>query len=176
MGGLWRRLGRAPNVLVGVGMSAQGFDESSPYHRSAASRDSRPAFIFAGVETEFFGGFGLNGGGAAGSEIDRADLAYGTPPHALILASSERHTDVYLLTPEDQLDPVPSGTGTQSELIRADLVFFETPAGGAVFSVGSIAFADSLAWNRYDNDVARVAGNVLTRFLDATPFAVPDGG
>jgi N,N-dimethylformamidase len=175
-GGLWRRLGRPPNVLVGVGMTAQGFDESSPYHRSAASRDPRAAFIFAGVDAEIFGDFGLNGGAAAGSEIDRADPALGTPPHALILASSERHTDVFLVTPEDLLDPVPSNTGTQSDLIRADLVFFETPAGGAVFSVGSIAFADSLAWNRYENDVTRVASNVLARFIDPAPFCVPDGG
>lgn len=30
-GGLWRRNGRAPNVLCGVGMTSQGFDISEPY-------------------------------------------------------------------------------------------------------------------------------------------------
>jgi N,N-dimethylformamidase len=52
------------------------------------------------------------------------------------------------------------------------MVFFETPAGGAVFSVGSIAYAGALAWNRFDNDVARISRNVLTRFLDDSPFVV----
>ena len=172
LGGLWRRLGRAPNSLVGVGMAAQGFDVSSPYMRTAASGDARVGFIFEGVLSKTLGILGLTGGAAAGSEIDRADIGLGTPPHALTIASSVRHTDVYLLPPEELLDPVPSGTGTQTDQIRADMVFFETPAGGAVFSVGSIAYAGALAWNRFDNDIARVTCNVLTRFLDEAPFVV----
>jgi N,N-dimethylformamidase len=172
LGGLWRRLGRTPNSLVGVGMAAQGFDVSSPYVRTVASRDARVGFIFDGVTSDTLGSFGLTGGAAAGSEIDRTDVALGTPPHALTIASSVRHTDVYLLPPEELLDPIPSGTGTQTDQIRADMVFFETPAGGAVFSVGSIAYAGALAWNRFDNDVARISRNVLTRFLDDSPFVV----
>ena len=30
------------------------------------------------------------------------------------------------MTPEDMLDPTPDMSGTQSDLVRADLVFFET--------------------------------------------------
>ena len=172
-GGLWRRNGRPPNQLTGVGMTSQGFDISSPYVRTATSRDPRAAFVFEGIDTSVIGGFGLSGGGAAGLEIDRADLAQGTPPHALVLASSERHTDVYLMTPEDMLDPTPDMSGTQSPLIRADMVFFETPGGGAVFSTGSIAWAGAMAWSGYDNDIARISGNVLRRFVDPTPFAPP---
>ena len=33
--------------------------------------------------------------GAAGSELDRADFALGTPPHTLVLASSSGHSDAY---------------------------------------------------------------------------------
>lgn len=168
--GLWRRNGRAPNCLVGVGMAGQGFDVSSPYHRTPASHDPRVAFVFAGVEEKEFGDFGLSGGGAAGLEVDAANCDLGTPPHALVLASSQIHTDLYLMTPEDMLDPAPGLGGTEADAIRSDMVFFESPNGGAVVSTGSIAWAGAMAWNGYDNHVARITENVLRRFLDPTPF------
>ena len=43
-GGLWRRLGRPPNQLVGVGFAAQGFDRAAPYRRTPASFD-RPGGV-----------------------------------------------------------------------------------------------------------------------------------
>ncbi len=52
--------------------------------------------------------------------------------------------------------------------MRADLTYFETPEGGAVFSTGSIDWTASLSHNGYDNNVARITGNVLQRFLDAS--------
>ena len=57
---------------------------------------------------------------------------------------------------------------------RADVVFFETPDGGAVFSTGSIAWAGSLATDKYDNDVAKLTTNVLHRFAQEEPFEVPE--
>ncbi len=171
--GLWRRNGRPPNTLVGVGMAAQGFDASAPYVRTDASRDPRAAFIFDGIDAEVIGDFGLSGGGAAGIELDAADISLGTPRHALVLATSTGHGDVYLVTPEDMLDPVPGLGGSEAEGVRADVVFFETPAGGAVFSVGSIAWAGSMAFNNYDNEVSRLTANVLRRFLDDVPFTPP---
>ena len=64
----------------------------------------------------------------------------------------------------------PGTGGAESPLVRADLVFFETAEGGAVFSTGSIAWAASLAHNDYNNNVSRITENVLRRFLDDTPF------
>ena len=58
----------------------------------------------------------------------------------------------------------PDLSGSQNELVRADLAFFETPAGGAVFSVGSIAWCGALSHQAYRNNVARITGNVLRRF------------
>ncbi|MGI9331702.1 MAG: N,N-dimethylformamidase beta subunit family domain-containing protein [Gammaproteobacteria bacterium] len=168
--GLWRRNGEPPNTLVGVGMVAQGFDISSPYVRAEASRDPRVAFAFQGIDEDVIGDYGLSGGAAAGLEVDAANVDLGTPAHALIVASSQIHTDLYLMTPEDMLDPVPGLGGTEAEIIRADLVFFETPGGGAVFSVGSIAWAGSMAWNGYDNTVSKLTENVLRRFIDPEPF------
>ena len=171
--GLWRRNGRPPNRLVGIGMVSQGFDVSAPYRRTQASRDPRAAFIFEGVDDEIIGDFGLSGGAAAGLELDAVDHTLGTPEHTLVLASSERFSDLYLMTPEDMLDPVPGLGGTEADIIRSDMVFFETPGGGAVFSTGSIAWAGSMAWNGYDNHVAAITANVLRRFLAPEPFRFP---
>ncbi|MCW2499001.1 MAG: N,N-dimethylformamidase [Frankiales bacterium] len=173
-GGLWVRCGQSPQQLVGVGFAAQGFDVSSYYRRQAGSFDPRAEFVFRGVGTdERIGDFGLIGGGAAGLEIDRHDVALGSPPHALLLASSEQHTDTYMLTLEELLANRPTATGTQDPLVRADLVLFETAGGGAVFSTGSIAWAGSLSHTGGDNNVARITHNVLMRFLDPELFVPP---
>ena len=115
-GGLWRRNGRPPQVLTGVGFTAQGFDVSSYYRRQPGSFDPRAAFIFEGVgRDELIGDFGLVGGGAAGLELDRADPLLGTPPHALVLASSEGHSDLYMVVCEEILVNSPHLTGSQSD-------------------------------------------------------------
>jgi len=54
--------------------------------------------------------------------------------------------------------------------VRADMVFYETPNGGAVWAASSIAWAGSLSHNNYNNNVARITGNVLKRFVDPKPF------
>ena len=145
-GGLWRRNGRPPNEVVGLGFSAQGFDLSSYYRRQEGSFDPRAGFIFEGVgDDELIGDFGLVGGGAAGLELDRADHALGTPANLLVLASSENHTDLILVVTEEVNVMTPDLTGSQNELVRADLAFYETAAGGAVFSTGSIAWCGSLS-------------------------------
>ena len=57
--------------------------------------------------------------------------------------------------------------------IRSDLTFFETPAGGAVFAAGSISYAGALSPNGYQNDIARLTGNILRRFINADSFTMP---
>ena len=54
----------------------------------------------------------------------------------------------------------------------ADMVFFETPAGGAMFSTGSICWFSSTLENNFDNDVATISRNVIERFLDPAPFEI----
>ncbi len=171
-GGLWRRSGRPPQRLAGIGFTAQGFDRSTWYRRTAASRDPRAAFIFDGIGDEIIGDFGLVGGGAAGLEIDRADVRLGTPPHALVVARSEDHSDGMLVVLEEMTSNQPVVAGGHP-LVAADMTFFEHPGGGAVFSSGSIAFGSALPVNGYDNNVARLLANVLRRFADPAPFALP---
>ena len=175
-GGLWRRLGTSPQALCGVGTVAVGFDVSGYYVRKEGSFDARARFIFEGIgDDEVIGDFGFFAGGASGSEIDAVDPVLGTPPHTLILASSEGHSNNTLIVPDEIGFNHTVMDGVQNPNVRADMTFFETPGGGAVFSVGSIAWPGSLAHNGYDNNVARICENVLRRFMDDTPFAMPDG-
>jgi N,N-dimethylformamidase len=170
IGGIWRRLGRPPNALVGVGYSAEGFDIAVPYYRGPASYDPRATFIFDGVGDEPIGTAGVGFGGAAGQEIDRYDRALGSPPHALVLATSQGLTDNMLLVNED-LDATHLAVGgVECPEVRADMVFFETGYGGAVFSTGSISWVAALPCDGFDNSVAKVTANVLRRFADPEEF------
>ena len=138
-GGLWRRLGRPPNRLVGVGFAAQGFDGGTYYRLNPDAIDTRAAWILDGVQGgDVIGDYGTQGGGAAGEEIDRFDPTLGSPEHGLVIATSEAHRPGMLRVKEEFHMTVPVGDDAK---VRADMTFFETPAGGAVFSTGSISYA-----------------------------------
>ena len=176
-GGLWRSNGRPPQRLVGVGFSSTIFNRSTHYRRTAASRLPRYRFVFEGVgDDEPIGDFGLRGGGAVGMEIDRWDAALGAPPNSVVLASSEDIGIGGLLSVEEFVTTTRALDGVQNGRVRADMVFFETPEGGAVWSTGSIAWATSLAINGFENNVSRITENVLRRFLDPSPFATTPNG
>jgi hypothetical protein len=63
--------------------------------------------------------------------------------------------------------------GPDSALVRSDVVFFETGAGGAVFSVGSIAWCGALRAAGTETPVGRMTWNVLARFVAEAPFTPP---
>ena len=63
-----------------------------------------------------------------------------------------------------------ANTGETCPFVRYDMVFYETPHGGAVFSTSSIAWAGALSHNSYTNNVSRLTENVIRRFLDLTLF------
>ena len=173
MGGLWRFRGRPPNQLVGVGFSAQGWRSddacglNSSYVRQPGSFDSRVSFIFDGVSREEviadFPSLGL-GVGAAGDEIDRLDYSLGSPAHTLILATASDFTDDYQYVIEERNGVNESSTVPGHEKVRADMVYFECPNNGAVFSVGSISWFSCLSYNNYQNNVSTITGNVLKAF------------
>ncbi|MFY0610202.1 MAG: N,N-dimethylformamidase large subunit [Hyphomicrobiaceae bacterium] len=176
-GGLWRRNGRPPQNLCGVGFSAQGNFVGSHYIVNEGARQSRAGWMLDGIGDDTFGGHGLSGHGAAGFELDRADKELGTPAHAVILATSEGHEPEapWVLVPEERLTHLTNVSGeSEPELIRSDIVFFETPGGGAVFSVGSITYCGSLLTDGGNNDIARLTKNVIERFADrSVPFEIP---
>lgn len=164
-GCMWRSRGRAPNVLLGVGNCFEGSAPGVPYARTPASRDIAFAKIFDGIgEDELLGEEGL-GGGASGDEGDRFDVGLGSPINTVILATSTGHPDQYFLDPAD-VGFVPNNTlGTQTDLIRSDMTYYENSGGGGVFSVGSINWYCSLGWKDYQNNIAKLTGNVIRYFL-----------
>jgi N,N-dimethylformamidase len=179
LGGLWRFRGRPPQQLVGIGFAAQGSGGPGAfYRRQPGSFDPRAAFAFEGIgPDEPIGDFPslVQPSGAAGDEVDRLDFALGTPSHALILATATGFSDGYQhVIEENNLEDSRQG-GPVNPFVRSDIVFFETPKGGAVFSVGSIAWFGSLSYNRFGNNVSRLTENVLRRFASEEPIPAPPG-
>ena len=168
-GGLWRHRGREPQKLLGVGFTAQGFDRNAPYYVNP-DLDPRAAFVFDGVDTSD-GKFGDHPSlvlrhGAAGFELDRADYVLGTPVGTLLLASTRNtdFSDSYQHVVEEIMMSNSRQGATVNELVRADMVMVPYPQGGAVFSVGSIAWCGSLSVDDYGSDVSKVTRNVLDAF------------
>ncbi len=179
-GGLWRRRGRAPQQLVGIGLVALGWSNQrcgpgQGYERKPDSFNARAAFIFEGIgPTEKIGNFESLGlrSGTAGDEIDRLEHALGTPDHALLLATATfddpKFNDTFLHVLEELYASPPSTTAHLK--VSSDVVYFECPNGGAVFSAGSIAWFGSLSYNEYDNNVSKITENVLRRFVSDKPL------
>ncbi|WP_187430299.1 N,N-dimethylformamidase beta subunit [Roseobacter fucihabitans] len=165
-GGLWRRNGRAPQDLVGIGFAAQGEFFGDPYRRICT--DPAYDWVFEGVENTLIGDYGYSGNGAAGFELDHMDYRLGTPQNAVLLAQSVTRDNGFMLVPEEQLTHLTNLTGgTAKEAMHADMVLIEYPGGGSVFATGSITFCGCLPWNGYKNDVSRLLQNVITHLLGA---------
>ncbi len=159
-GGLWRRNGRPPQALCGLGFSAQGQFNGSYYRKKPVGKELE--WIFNGIDEDIIGNFGLCGGGAAGFELDRADVLLGTPENATVLATSENHGQDFILVPEEMLTHLTTLPGVDSkELIRADIIWFDVDGGGSVFSVGSITFCGSLPHNQFENSISTLLENVV---------------
>jgi N,N-dimethylformamidase beta subunit-like, C-terminal len=173
-GGLWRRIGRSSHRLVGISFSTQGRHLGFPYRFVDGIDDPRVAFMTTGLDAHSgtaFGDAGFMGGGAAGFELDSVNPKYGTPPHALVVAKGIVVHPDYGWVNEDMLvhrHPLP-----QQDWSCADMTFFETAAGGAVFSVGSMTYAGSLMIDAGDSLLGRLTANVVRRFADPAPFALP---
>ena len=163
-GGLWVERGRSVAAMVGVVFDSVTLVKSAPYERLPDSHDPRAAFIFDGVDANTFGDYGVFGNGASGSEYDKISYAMGTPAHALQLARGTKGWNNEI----PGRDPLPGND------YGADMVFFELPKGGAVFSTGSMAWVGALSHNHYRNDIARITENVLRRFLDESPLQMPE--
>jgi N,N-dimethylformamidase len=163
-GGLWRRNARAPQDLVGVGFAAQGEFYGEPYKRVCT--DPNYDWVFDGVSDELIGDFGFSGNGAAGYELDHMDPRLGTPDNAVLLARSVNRDVKFMLALEEQLTHLTNlSGGPAADVMHADMIYFDLPGGGSVFSTGSITFCGSLPWNGFDNNVSRLLENVLTKFL-----------
>lgn len=135
---LHRTVGESPANLLGVVMTHVGIMTAAPYQVRDASH-----WAFAGTGLRDGDRFGTESqhervhGGASGHETDK--ISASSPANTKLLAKGMN----------------PDGGG-------AEMVTFETPNGGAVFSVGSITYPSSLL---VDPHISRVTRNVLSRFL-----------
>jgi hypothetical protein len=128
--------------LLGVVFTPAGIMTAAPY------RVVDPAhWAFAGTGLDRGGLFGLRSlhercpGGASGHETDK--ISASSPANVHLLAK-----------------------GTNTDNGGAEMVYFETPSGGAVFSTGSICYISSLP---VDDVISRITANTLQRFLAPEP-------
>lgn len=164
VGGTYSHRGQSGRQLVGVTSVGVGWGTASGYSRTEESYSADLAFLFEGVGDGIIGNFGHMLDGAAGDELDAADFDNGTPPNARILMSS-RHNDTYYPFLETVTQVEPDVSGPNNPNVRSDVVFIDAGTGGKVFSAGSICWAGSLAWNGYDNAIARLCRNAILHFL-----------
>jgi len=173
-GGLWRRNGRPPQQLVGVGFSAQGTFHGKPF-RVVSLDNAEVQWIWEHltsrkdlVREKGFGYYGLSGNGAAGFEWDRVDhsLDADTDYKSFhVLACAVDPEEKYMLVPEEVLTTYSNTAGLlPSEARRADMVWFQTKSGSCVFSVGSITYCGCLPFNNFENDVSTVTMTMLRKF------------
>lgn len=132
-----RRLESEANLL-GVLYSDSGAMTAAPY---AVKDDTHWVFAGTGLcNGDLFGEASLHEripGGASGHETDKR-TPY-SPPGVHLLAK-----------------------GTNPDDGGAEMVYYETASGGAVFSVGSITWPASIL---VDDGVSRITANVINRFL-----------
>jgi N,N-dimethylformamidase len=87
----------------------------------------------------------------------------------LHLATATGFSDSYQHVVEEVVSSDSKQGGSVSPYVRGDMVFFELPDRGAVFSASSISWCGSLSYNNYDNSVSRITENVLRRFAADGP-------
>lgn len=125
--------------LLGVVFTPPGAMTGAPYR---VLEDQHWVFHRTGLRRgDVFGRASLHRrcpGGASGHETDK--MSPSSPPQTQLLAKG--------LNPDDG---------------GAEMVFFDTPRGGGVFSVGSIAWVSSLP---VDEQVGLITENVLRHFLE----------
>jgi N,N-dimethylformamidase len=133
------RGGETPDHLLGVAYTHTGFQTGAPYR---VLDDSH--WVFADTKLrngDLFGHRSLHErcpGGASAHELDK--IGPNSPPNLVHLAKGDAQ----------------DGNGS-------DMIIFETPSGGAVFSTGSLTWTLSLP---IDDQVSAITANVLRRFLE----------
>jgi hypothetical protein len=87
----------------------------------------------------------------------------GTPADALVIAAA-RMPENFFYTPFPILEAL--GSESKATRLRADMVYFETGKGGAVFSASSVGWNGALSRNGDRNAASRLTANVLRSFIE----------
>ena len=149
-----------------------GFSTRTPPYRVAASLPAEYDFVFDGIDRdEPIGESGHIMSGAGSFEIDRYFGDGSEPPGTVVLASASGYNEAhYSRTLSREMNV---GLHGQPEPIRCDIALYAVNTGGAVFSASAIGWSGGLAIDGYDNAVSTITRNVLNRFLDRRPLAMP---
>lgn len=124
--------------LLGVVFDPRGIMTAAPYRVI----DSKH-WVFAGT--------GLRAGQSFGEKSLHMRVPGGASGHETDKISNSSPKNVHLLA-----------KGMNADDGGAEMVIFDTPSGGAVFSVGSICWPSSLP---VDENVSKITANVLRRFM-----------
>ena len=157
-GGLWRRNGRPPQSLAGVGFTAQGNFVGSHYRVKPEARASRAAWILDGIERRDdrrLRPFGAWRGRLRARPRRQAARHAGARHRARGVRGPRAGGALGAGAGGDADAPDDDARASRPTLIRADLTFFETPNNGAVFSTGSITFCGSLPAQTVSTTTAR---------------------
>lgn len=174
-GGLWRNLGRPPNVLLGVGFAAAGFSGDGSYVVLVGAADLPLGDNLA----RELRALGRKRFGVAGLELDRFDPALGSHPDTMVIASVADVPDGYVPAVEDVagidafLPDLARGLRTA---VGGDIVLAPLAGGGTVFSAGSIRWTSSFTDPDDAASTTRITTAVLRDFLDGYRFPARDDG
>jgi hypothetical protein len=143
---------RPERGVLGVAYRYDGYMTFAPYRVLQAGHR-----IMAGTgltNGALVGAEGINGRGASGWEMDTSRTAT-APAGAIVtgIGSNDRGAP--------PLGLVVLARGTNPDM-GADMTFYDTPAGGRVFSVGSISFVGSMIG---DSQLQQIVRNVLAECL-----------
>ncbi len=154
---------RPERNILGVAYRYDNYATWAPFQVLQASHH-----LFAGTglsNGDLIGSSGINGGGASGWEMDTS--IPGNQPDSVIVScygADDRGT------PPGNIQLLARGTNTGSDgTFGADMTYYTTPAGGFVFTAGSISFGGSLV---IDSALQQIVRNALQ---DAMPLADANG-
>ncbi|KAF5641629.1 N n-dimethylformamidase beta subunit [Fusarium sp. NRRL 52700] len=135
-----RSIGRPPNELWGIGSCSSGEGPGRPFFPTdEALNNPSLEWLWKCLDEESRKLLGTKGraGGASGDELDRLDVATGSPANAILLARSDGHDVPFMLFNEELIFPMIGTPGSASPRVRSDTVYYEANGSGSVFSVGS---------------------------------------
>jgi N,N-dimethylformamidase len=147
-----------------LGFSAHGFSGDGAYRLNLDLPLSRlpPRLRSAceGLQADF---------GVAGLELDRYDVALGSPADAIVLARASRLPSGYVPAVEDiiALDALlPDPSAALADAAKGDIILMRNAGGGYCFSVGSIRWTNGLTDSTDSRHVRDITGAVLFDLLD----------
>ena len=164
-GGLWRRIGRPPNLLTGLGFSAIGFSGEGTFSvPSGFDVDVLPPRLRAEILRVGSARFGV-----AGLELDCHDPLLGSDPDAAVFGELAELPPHYVPTGEYLGFPMPDAEAAVTSALRANLIFQRNAGGGHTASFGSIRWTSALNTPDDPAAVRSITTAALNDLLGSSP-------